>query len=91
MEGDHSLARQRAALQKTTIDQVALNTAKAYKNYFQGYMEHLPADTTRVYRYEDIIFKKKSGLKLERRKLKLLPTNMMLCLTLKTQKNIYGR
>ena len=62
VEGDHSLAKQRAALQKTTVDQASLNTAKAYRNYFQEYMEHLPADTTRVYRYEDIIFKKKEWI-----------------------------
>ncbi|HDL08745.1 MAG TPA: hypothetical protein ENG35_08420, partial [Desulfobacteraceae bacterium] len=62
VEGDHSLAKQRAALKKTTVDQAVFNTAQAYRKYFQDYMEHLPAATTRVYRYEDIVFKKKEWI-----------------------------
>ena len=61
-EADHPMTRERAALQEIGIDQSVLNKAHAYRNYFQDYMKHLPAATTRVYRYEDIIFKKKEWI-----------------------------
>jgi hypothetical protein len=36
--------------------------AQSYKKYFQDYLTNLPIETTRVYRYEDVIFKKMEWL-----------------------------
>lgn len=55
---DHPVTRQREALQDSNIDRTVLNMAPVYKNYFLNYMKHLSTESTRVYRYEDIIFRK---------------------------------
>lgn len=60
---EHPLIKQRTAIQNTDIDKVALNMAQNTRKHFEMYIKHLPVDTTRVYRYEDIVFKKRNGLK----------------------------
>ena len=61
-QGEHPMTRERAALQKIGIDQSVIDKTYICRKYFQDYMEHLPAATTRVYRYEDIVFKKKEWI-----------------------------
>ena len=78
---DHPISRQRATFQKIGINQAALKMAHAYSNYFQDYMRHLPESTTCVYRYEDIIFRKREwiehmldflGLRLQARRIRVI-------------------
>jgi len=61
-EGEHPIRKQRAVLNNTDINQAVLNMAHAYRKYFKDYLEHLPTKTTRVYRYEDVVFKKKEWI-----------------------------
>lgn len=61
-KGQHPLVRQRAAMQNTDINSVIHNMAPSIKKHFENYIKNLPAETTRVYRYEDIIFKKREWL-----------------------------
>lgn len=63
LENDgHPLVKQREAMQNSEIDKVVLNMAQNTRNHFEMYIKNLPVETTRVYRYEDIIFKKKEWL-----------------------------
>ena len=52
----------RANLASIDIDKAVLNMAHSYKKMFHDYITSLPADTTRIYRYEDVIFKKREWL-----------------------------
>lgn len=61
-EGEHPIRKQRAVLNDVDVNQAVLNMAPAYRKYFKDYFENLPTATTRVYRYEDVIFKKKEWL-----------------------------
>jgi len=76
---EHPLERARNAVQEIEIDQFVLNRAPAVLNLFLAYIKHLPCDSTRVYRYEDVIFRKSEwiedmlcflGLYLSRSKIK---------------------
>lgn len=59
---DNPIAANRERLQKIDIDQYVVGMAQAYNKYFNDYLIQLPTETTRVYRYEDVIFKKKEWL-----------------------------
>jgi len=52
----------RERLKHIDIDQGVLENAHLFKERFQNYIINLPAETTRIYRYEDVIFKKKEWL-----------------------------
>lgn len=58
----NSIRINRERLKTVDINQSVLEMAKTYKKYFQDYLTKLPTETTRVYRYEDVIFKKKEWL-----------------------------
>lgn len=60
--GSHPMRKQRERTQHLGIDEFALKQAQMIKNIFLQYIQALPAATTRVYRYEDIVFKKKEWL-----------------------------
>lgn len=61
--GSHPLASQRAKLTTMNIDQAVIRAANTYIKYFHDYITLLPATTTtRIYRYEDIIFMKKEWI-----------------------------
>ncbi len=61
-DGEHPIHKQRAVLEKEDINDAVLKMAHAYRKYFIDYLKNLPTTTTRVYRYEDVIFRKKEWL-----------------------------
>jgi len=63
LEGaEHPMANTRRKLQKMGIDQYVLNAAPTVMRNYLAYSQHLPTETTRVYRYEDIVFRKREWL-----------------------------
>ena len=60
---DNPIRLNRERFKNADIDQRVMKMAQAYKKYFQDYINRLPAETTRVYRYEDVIFKKREWLR----------------------------
>lgn len=61
-DGENPVSLSRAKLSSLDIDNAVLNMAPSYKKMFQDYLASLPWETTRVYRYEDVIFKKREWL-----------------------------
>jgi sulfotransferase family protein len=59
---DNSIRTNRERIQNKDINQSVLGMAHSYKKYLQDYLSHLSPETTRVYRYEDVVFKKKEWL-----------------------------
>jgi hypothetical protein len=54
----HPLHKQREDLSIVEINEAILNLAPALKNNFKSYISRLPVNSTRIYKYEDIIFNK---------------------------------
>ena len=61
--GSHPMVKQREKVQHLGIEEFVMQKAPMINNIFLTYIQELPITTTRVYRYEDVIFKKKEWLK----------------------------
>lgn len=79
---DHPMLKHRKLYSKIGIDEAVLKEALKFKNQFHIYLKNLGStSTTRVYRYEDVVFRKREwlvdildflGLKLDCRKIQAI-------------------
>ena len=57
-----SMEKKRHELSLTSIDTFALNNVNRYKKMFKIYEQKLPESSTRIYKYEDVVFKKREWI-----------------------------